>query len=101
MMENAEIKLQQFTAIVQAKHRRLSGDEIGSWVGTLDEVRRMADYHERNLIRYLKYDLRLRWQDIADILGLASKQAAQQRWRRLAPDNSREIRRGRGDEPMS
>lgn len=79
------------------KTRRLSGVEIATWVQALDEVRSRADYYERGLIRYLKYDLKLRWQDVADLLGLDSRQAAQQRWRRLAPDAGREVRRGRGD----
>lgn len=60
-------------------------DSPAVWYALVQELRRLADYHERNLIRRLKYERGLTWQQVADAVdaGLSSRQAAQARWSRL------------------
>lgn len=94
MMEDAEVQLRQLAERAKEDGRRLSGEDIAAWYRAVGELRRQADFYERGLIRYLRYDLLLRWRDIADLVGVESKQGAHQRWRRLAPDVNREVRRG-------
>jgi hypothetical protein len=54
-------------------------------------LRRLADYYERALIRHLKYEQGMTWQQVADAVdaNLGSRQAAQGKWKRLLDDNRR------------
>lgn len=65
----------------------LQQEHAAEWYGRVQEMRNMADYYERSLIRYLKYTVGLTWQQIAEVVNanLSSRQAAQAKWRRLAP----------------
>lgn len=51
----------------------------------VQQMREQADYYERGLIRYLKYDLGLTWGQVAETVNanLNSRQAAQAKWKRL------------------
>jgi hypothetical protein len=68
----------------EAAGRQLD-DSPAIWYALAQELRRLADFHERNLIRHLKYERGLTWQQVADAVdsGLSSRQAAQARWSRL------------------
>ncbi|QJY51204.1 hypothetical protein [Pseudonocardia broussonetiae] len=63
----------------------LPDDAPAIWYALCQELRWLADYHERNLVRHLKYDRGLTWEQVAGAVdaGLSSRQAAQARWSRL------------------
>ena len=62
------------------------------WYARVQEMRQRADYYERGLIRYLKYDLGLTWQQVAEVVNanLNSRQAAQAKWKRLLKEDTRQ-----------
>jgi hypothetical protein len=61
----------------------LSGEDVVEWYRTVLRVREQADYYERALIRHMKYGWGLTWREVAGVLGVGTRQAAFQRWRRL------------------
>jgi len=62
----------------------LTHDGAAAWYALCQEMRRMADYYERDLIRKLRSD-GLTWAKVADAVQaqLSSRQAAQGKWKRL------------------
>jgi hypothetical protein len=62
----------------------LSRDGAAAWYALVQEMRRQADYYERDLIRKLRLD-GLTWAQVADAVQaqLSSRQAAQAKWKRL------------------
>jgi hypothetical protein len=56
----------------------------------VQELRRLADYYERDLIRQLRSD-GMTWAQVADAVQaqLSSRQAAQAKWKRLIDPNRR------------
>jgi len=88
-------------AVLKAKAdaAELTDDDAREWYRIIVEARRVSDYYERALIRYLKWgrfrpDRGLYWREVAEVLGVESKQGAHQRWARLAgPDPNVEPRR--------
>ena len=56
----------------------------------IQHVRYLADYYERNLIRRLKYKDKMTWEKVAAAVSvLTTRQAAQQKWKRLIADDRR------------
>jgi hypothetical protein len=83
-MEPSQLK--QLEVLKQlAKRSELTEEDARAWYELIEDVRKQADYYERELIRHLKYGWKLYWRQIAEVLGVESKQGAHQRWRRLAP----------------
>ena len=72
----------------------LTGDAAAAWYALVHEMRRLADYYERALIRKLRAD-GLTWAQVADAVQaqLSSRQAAQAKWKRLV-DPGRRITTG-------
>jgi hypothetical protein len=62
----------------------LTRDAAAAWYALVQEMRRLADYYERDLIRRLRSD-GLTWAQVADAVQaqLSSRQAAQAKWKRL------------------
>lgn len=62
----------------------LTHDGAAAWYALVGEMRRLADYYERDLIRKLRAD-GLTWAQTADAVQaqLNSRQAAQGKWKRL------------------
>lgn len=62
----------------------LTRDAAAAWYALVGEMRRLADYYERDLIRKLRAD-GLTWAQVADAVQaqLSSRQAAQAKWKRL------------------
>jgi hypothetical protein len=62
----------------------LTRDAAAAWYALVGEMRRLADYYERDLIRRLRAD-GLTWAQVADAVQaqLSSRQAAQAKWKRL------------------
>ena len=62
----------------------LTHDGAAAWYALVQEMRRLADYYERDLIRKLRSD-GLTWAQVADAVQaqLNSRQAAQGKWKRL------------------
>ncbi|WP_300008826.1 hypothetical protein [Pseudonocardia sp.] len=62
----------------------LTHDGAAAWYALVGEMRRLADYYERDLIRKLRAD-GLTWAQVADAVQaqLNSRQAAQGKWKRL------------------
>jgi hypothetical protein len=62
----------------------LTGDAAAAWYALVHEMRRLADYYERDLIRQLRSD-GMTWAQVADAVQaqLNSRQAAQAKWKRL------------------
>jgi hypothetical protein len=62
----------------------LTHDGAAAWYALVGEMRRLADYYERDLIRKLRSD-GLTWAQVADAVQaqLNSRQAAQGKWKRL------------------
>ena len=62
----------------------LTHDGAAAWYALCQEMRRLADYYERDLIRKLRAD-GLTWAQVADAVQaqLNSRQAAQAKWKRL------------------
>jgi hypothetical protein len=62
----------------------LTHDGAAAWYALVQEMRRLADYYERDLIRKLRSD-GLTWAQTADAVQaqLNSRQAAQGKWKRL------------------
>ncbi len=77
----------------------LTGDAAAAWYALVHEMRRLADYYERDLIRKLRAD-GLTWAQVADAVQaqLSSRQAAQAKWKRLVDPGRRittgDMRRG-------
>ena len=69
-------------------------DAAAAWYALVGEMRRLADYYERDLIRKLRAD-GLTWAQVADAVQaqLSSRQAAQAKWKRLI-DPGRRITTG-------
>lgn len=65
----------------------LTEEDARAWYRLVVEVRRQADYFETALIRYLRWgrgpDRLMSWKDIAQVVGVESRQGAHQRWRRM------------------
>jgi hypothetical protein len=84
----------------------LTGDAAAAWYALVHEMRRLADYYERDLIRKLRAD-GMTWAQVADAVQaqLSSRQAAQAKWKRLVDPGRRittgDMRRGgrRPDQP--
>lgn len=68
----------------QAKAGSLTHDGAAAWYALVGEMRRLADYYERDLIRKLRTD-GLTWAKVADAVQaqLSSRQAAHGKWKRL------------------
>lgn len=62
----------------------LTRDAAAAWYALVQEMRRLADYYERDLVRRLRSD-GLTWAQVADAVQaqLSSRQAAQAKWKRL------------------
>lgn len=62
----------------------LTRDAAAAWYALVQEMRRLADYYERDLVRRLRAD-GLTWAQVADAVQaqLSSRQAAQAKWKRL------------------
>ncbi|MHA6618189.1 hypothetical protein [Pseudonocardia sp. DLS-67] len=77
----------------------LTRDASAAWYALVGEMRRLADYYERDLIRRLRAD-GLTWAQVADAVQaqLSSRQAAQAKWKRLLDPGRRtttgDMRRG-------
>ena len=77
----------------------LTRDASAAWYAMVQEMRRLADYYERDLIRRLRAD-GLTWAQVADAVQaqLSSRQAAQAKWKRLLDPGRRtttgDMRRG-------
>jgi hypothetical protein len=77
----------------------LTRDAAAAWYALVQEMRRLADYYERDLIRRLRAD-GLTWAQVADAVQaqLSSRQAAQAKWKRLLDPGRRtttgDMRRG-------
>ena len=88
----------------RAKAGDLTYDGAAAWYALCQEMRRLADYYERDLIRKLRAD-GLTWAKVADAVQaqLSSRQAAQGKWKRLI-DPTRRTTNGnmrRGGRPGS
>lgn len=73
-----------------AKEGTLTRNGAAAWYAMVGELRRLADYYERDLIRQLRSD-GLTWAQVADAVQaqLNSRQAAQAKWKRLIDPNRR------------
>jgi hypothetical protein len=77
----------------------LTRDAAAAWYAMVGEMRRLADYYERDLIRKLRSD-GLTWAQVAEAVQaqLSSRQAAQAKWKRLIDPGRRtttgDMRRG-------
>lgn len=62
----------------------LTHDGAAAWYALVQEMRRLADSYERDLIRTLRSD-GLTWKQVADAVQaqMSSRQAAQGKWKRL------------------
>ncbi|WP_219414288.1 hypothetical protein [Pseudonocardia nigra] len=78
----------------QSKDGGVTRDAAAAWYAMVHEMRRLADYYERDLIRRLRAD-GLTWAQVADAVQaqLSSRQAAQAKWKRLI-DPGRRITTG-------
>jgi hypothetical protein len=86
----------------------LTHDAAAAWYALVQEMRRLADYYERDLIRKLRKD-GMTWAQVAEAVQaqLSSRQAAQGKWKRLIDpgrrtttgDMQRGGRRRQGDSP--
>src|SRR5918999_3451122 len=82
-----------------SKDGGLTRDAAAAWYAHVGEMRRLADYYERDLIRRLLAD-GLTWAQVADAVQaqLSSRQAAQAKWKRLLDPGRRtttgDMRRG-------
>ena len=74
----------------QAKAGTLTRNGAAAWYAMVQELRRLADYYERDLIRQLRKD-GLTWAQVADAVEaqLSSRQAAHAKWKRLIDPNRR------------
>ena len=81
------------------KEGTLTRNGAAAWYAVVQEMRRLADYYERDLIRQLRKD-GLTWAQIADAVEaqLSSRQAAHAKWKRLIDPGRRtttgDMRRG-------
>jgi hypothetical protein len=68
----------------RAKEGTLTRNGAAAWYAMVQELRRLADYYERDLIRQLRSD-GMTWAQVADAVQaqLGSRQAAQAKWKRL------------------
>src|ERR1700712_586128 len=62
----------------------ITGDAAAAWYALVHEMRRLADYYERDLIRKLRAD-GMTWAQVADAVQaqLSSREAAQAQWKRM------------------
>ncbi|MFR9807367.1 hypothetical protein ACL02T_34505 [Pseudonocardia sp. RS010] len=69
----------------------LTDDEAPAMLALCERLRVFADKHERDLLRHLKYDQGMTWQQIAEAVEgqLGGRQAAQKRWSRLVDPDRR------------
>jgi hypothetical protein len=74
----------------RAKEGTLTRNGAAAWYAMVQELRRLADYYERDLIRQLRSD-GMTWAQVADAVQaqLNSRQAAQAKWKRLIDPNRR------------
>jgi hypothetical protein len=74
----------------RAKEGTLTRNGAAAWYAMVGELRRLADYYERDLIRQLRSD-GMTWAQVADAVQaqLNSRQAAQAKWKRLIDPNRR------------
>ncbi len=83
----------------RSREGQLTGDAAAAWYAVVQEMRRLADYYERDLIRKLRAD-GMTWAKVADAVQaqLSSRQAAQGKWKRLVDPGRRtttgDMRRG-------
>jgi hypothetical protein len=83
----------------RAKEGTLTRNGAAAWYAMVQELRRLADYYERDLIRQLRSD-GMTWAQVADAVQaqLSSRQAAQAKWKRLLDPGRRtttgDMRRG-------
>jgi hypothetical protein len=68
----------------------LTHDGAAAWYALVQEMRRLADYYERDLIRTLRAG-GMTWKEVADAVQaqLSSRQAAQAKWKRLVDPTRR------------
>ncbi|MHA6794604.1 hypothetical protein ACVGVM_14010 [Pseudonocardia bannensis] len=66
------------------KDGALTRNGAATWYALVQEMRRLADYYERDLIRQLRKD-GMTWAQVAETVQaqLGSRQAAQGKWKRL------------------
>lgn len=89
----------------RSKEGALTHDASAAWYALVQELRRLADYYERDLIRKLRAD-GLTWAKVAEAVEaqLSSRQAAQAKWKRLIDPGRRtttgNMRRG-GRKPQT
>jgi hypothetical protein len=94
----------------RAKEGTLTRNGAAAWYAMVQELRRLADYYERDLIRQLRSD-GMTWAQVADAVQaqLNSRQAAQAKWKRLIDPTRRTTngnmqrggrRKGRPDRPV-
>jgi hypothetical protein len=78
----------------KAKEGTLTRNGAAAWYAMVQELRRLADYYERDLIRQLRSD-GMTWAQVAEAVQaqLSSRQAAQAKWKRLI-DPGRRITTG-------
>ena len=78
----------------KAKEGTLTRNGAAAWYAMVQELRRLADYYERDLIRQLRSD-GMTWAQVAESVQaqLSSRQAAQAKWKRLI-DPGRRITTG-------
>lgn len=73
------------------------------WYQRVQEMRQMADYYERSLLRDLYHERGMNWREIAEVINanLDSRQAARQKWLRLVSDDEYGHRRRDAGAPGS
>lgn len=82
-----------------AKANKLPRRGPAAWYALVQEMRRLADYYERDLIRWLR-EQGLTWREVAEVVEaqLSSRQAAHAKWKRLIDPGRRtttgDMRRG-------
>lgn len=87
--KDASLLAQLVMLQVRAEAGDLTGDESAAMYELIGEVREQADYYERALIRSLRWQpgperaIRYKWREIAERVGVESRQGAHQRWARL------------------
>ncbi len=76
--------------LAMAKEGTLTRNGAAAWYAMVQELRRLADYYERDLFRQLRSD-GMTWAQVADAVQaqLSSRQAAQAKWKRLIDPNRR------------
>jgi hypothetical protein len=89
VLRNADILAQLTPLLDRAKAGTISAADAASAYAQIQELRRLADKYERDLIRSLRWDadgeVIRTWQEVAKVVDaqLGSRQAAHARWGRL------------------